>query len=285
MCGAAAALRAGAAAQSAVYMCPMHPDVRGKAGDRCERCGMELVATAADYSPYELGVELIPRALKPDQLGRVRFSVTDPKTGARVRRFESVHERVFHLFVLSRDLSYFAHVHPDLRNDGRLEADIAVPRPGAYQLIADFVPSGGPPQLVQRAFVTAGYDGPLNAVPALMPDLDPKTINGMRVELVPPDPRAGREQLLTFELRDEKTHAPVDDLEPFLGASGHLLIASADLSVVFHSHPVAEVSSANGPTVVFQVMLPRPGTYRMWAQFQRHGQVATVPFTVREGSD
>jgi hypothetical protein len=222
----------------------------------------------------------MPRALRPNQKGHVSFRVHDPRTGDVIRRFETVHERVFHLFILSRDLSYFAHVHPQLRADGRLDADIVVPRPGAYQLIADFVPSGGPPQLIQRAVVTAGYDGPLNAVPALTRDLQPKIDNGLRVELTPPDSRAGREQLITFELRDERTNAPVDDLEPYLGATGHLLVASADLSVVLHSHPVADVSSRSGPTVMFQVLLPRPGMYRMWAQFQRHGRVSTVSFTV-----
>ena len=43
----------------------------------------------------------------------------------------------------------------------------------------------------------------------------------------------------------------------------------------------AELSSASGPTIVFQVMFPRSGMYRVWVQFQRHGRVVTAPFTVR----
>lgn len=27
-----------------VYACPMHPEVTGKEGDKCSKCGMELVA-------------------------------------------------------------------------------------------------------------------------------------------------------------------------------------------------------------------------------------------------
>jgi len=38
----------------------------------------------------------------------------------------------------------------------------------------------------------------------------------MRVRLTPPDPRARREQLLTFELLDPASNAPVTDLEPTL---------------------------------------------------------------------
>jgi len=269
------------AQDAATYMCPMHPDVRGKAGEACPRFGMTLVAAAGDYTPYALDFSLEPRTLRPKQTTHVDFFVRRPSTGAVVRRFASVHERLFHLFVVGRDLEYFAHLHPALRDNGSLGVDIVVPKPGPYELIADFMPEGGAPQLIHRAVVTAGYTGSLSAVPAIAPDLTDKTDANMRVRLTPPDPRARREQLLTFELHDPASGAPVTDIEPFLGANGHLLVASADFAAVFHSHPVAEVSSLHGPTVVFQVLFPKAGMYRLWAQFQRSGRVATVPFTLR----
>jgi hypothetical protein len=105
-------------------------------------------------------------------------------------------------------------------------------------------------------------------------------VGDTRVKPAMPDPLAGREQLVTFELEDARTGAPVTDLEPYLGAAGHLLFASADLAVAAHSHPVAQISEAGGPTVVFQWLFPRAGDYRMWVQFQRHGQVLTASFTV-----
>jgi hypothetical protein len=266
--------------RAAAYVCPMHPDVRGKAGDTCGRCGMRLVPAAADYAPYRLDLALSPRALRPGGKGRVHLVVRHPATGAKVRTFETVHERIFHLFVVSRDLEYFSHVHPVLQRNGGLDVDITVPRPGPYQLIADFLPAGGPSQLVQRAFVTAGYTGGLGTVPQLSLDLEAKVDHGVRVVLIPPDRRARREQLLTFEMTNAATGAPITDLEPYLGATGHLLVASADLSTVFHSHPVAEVSSHSGPRTVFQALLPRAGMYRLWMQFQRGGRVSTVSFTI-----
>jgi hypothetical protein len=264
----------------AAYMCPMHPDVRGNAGDRCPKCGMNLVVAAGDYTPYLLDFSLTPPTLRPNQTTHVDFFVRRPTTGAVVRRFESVHERVFHLFVVGRDLEYFAHLHPTLRRNGSLGVDVDVPRTGPYELIADFLPEGGAPQMLHRAVVTAGYTGSLNVAPSVVPDLSDKRDGNVRVHLTPPDPRARREQLLTFELDDPTTGAPITDLEPYLGANGHLLIVSGDFGAVFHSHPVAEVSSAHGPTVVFQALFPQAGIYRMWAQFQRAGRVATVSFTV-----
>src|SRR6266851_4837252 len=101
------------------YWCPMHPDVRGKVGESCPICRMALVpAGPNDYRAYELDVEMVPRAVRPLQN-------------------ELVHERLFHLFVVSRDLDYFAHVHPTLHGSGALDIDISVPCAGAYQLIAD----------------------------------------------------------------------------------------------------------------------------------------------------
>jgi hypothetical protein len=264
----------------AMYMCPMHPDVRGKAGDTCPRCGMMLVAAAANYIPYAVDVQIAPRALRPGKRGRVQLSVRNPETGGIVRRFTTVHERVFHLFVVGYDLGYFAHIHPALTDNGVLSAELELPRAGVYELIGDFAPADGPPQLFRRAFATADYRAPLATPAAPVPDLADKIDQDVRVRLVPPDTRAGREQLLTFELRDTATDTPIVDLEPYLGAQGHMLVANTDFSVVFHSHPVAAVSSKSGPTVVFQVMFPRPGTYRAWTQFQRHGRVVTTPFTI-----
>jgi hypothetical protein len=274
-------LAAQSATTGAVYWCPMHPEIRGIAGEKCPRCGMALVATAASrYDAYGLDIEIRPAGVRPGQKARVRFAVREPRTQALVRDFELVHERLFHLFVVSRDLDHFEHIHPELRPDGSLDVDLQVPRAGVYQMIADFLPIGGAPQLVQKSFVTAGYDGPLLEVPTLAPDTSDKIVQGTRVKAIVPESVAGREQLITFEFEDASTGAAVTDLEPYLGAAGHLLLASADLAIVAHSHPVAELSVANGSNVVFQVLFPRAGMYRFWIQFQRRGQVMTAAFTV-----
>jgi hypothetical protein len=198
-----------------------------------------------------------------------------------VHDFERVHERILHFFVNSQDLEHFAHVHPELQADGTFVQTTVLPRAGAYRLIADFLPAGGAPQLLQQSVVTAGYAGSLVPAAPLVKDLAEKILEGVRVKLSMPPPVAGREQLLTFEFEDAKTRAPVSDLEPYLGAVGHLLLVSADLQTVAHSHPVADMSASVGPTVVFQALFPRAGMYRFWVQFQRRGHVLVAPFTVQ----
>jgi len=271
-----------ASAQPVIYICPMHPDQRGAKGGTCPRCGMALVPTEpVSVGSYELDIEMKPALIRPGRPFDVELAVRHPVTGALVRRFEPMHERIFHLFVVSHDLQYFAHVHPVQGRDGRLKITLTLPSAGAYQLVADFLPEGGAPQLIQRSFLTAGYDGRLADIPVLATDTEDKIVAGTHVTLVMPDPIAGREQLLTYQLTDAGDGGPIHDLEMFLGAPGHLLVVSADLAIAMHQHPTPELAPSPESTVVFQVLFPRRGTYRLWTQFQRSGRIITVPFTVQ----
>jgi hypothetical protein len=264
------------------FWCPMHPSIRSGAPGKCALCGMQLIEiTNPTYIPYRLDVEVKPRQLRSGQRGRLKLLVRDPRTDAVVQRFEPMHERIFHLFVISHDLQYFQHAHPVLKSDGSLELDIVLPRPGPYQLYGDFLPSGGFPQFVQKSLITADFKGSLTSARSrLAPDVEAQVDQGLRVSLDMSKPIAGREQLVRCVIHDAATGAPVTDLEPFLGAPGHMLIVSEDLVEGSHTHPVEGIASPEGPEVVFQVLFPRAVQYRVWAQFQRGGRVVTVAFTI-----
>ncbi len=270
-----------AAPAEGTYWCTMHPNVRGNQGDVCRICHMALVpAPAPDYAPYRLDLGVTPRAPKAGATAQFRLTVRDPRTNAVVRNFELVHERILHFFIISQDLEHFAHVHPQLQSDGTFLQSTILPRAGAYRLIADFLPAGGVPQMIQQSVVTAGFTGSLVPNAALVEDLTDKLLDGVRVKLSMPRPVAGREQLLTFQVEDAATGRPVADLEPYLGATGHVLLVSSDLQTAAHSHPVADLSATVGPVIVFQALFPREGAYRVWVQFQRRGRVLVAPFTV-----
>lgn len=259
------------------YWCPMHPDVRSAAEGTCPICAMTLVPMPPPSSAaYELDVAFAPVA--PGR-GRLTLGVTDRSNGVRATSFLTMHERRLHLFVISRTLDVFQHVHPELQADGRFVLDLEVPRPDVYTLVADAYPAGGTPQMLLATWITPDYRGsvfPDSSDVAL--DGSPKVVGALQVSLDSAVPRAGNAGTLTFHLADARTGAPVSDLEPYLGAPGHLVIASADLSAVMHSHPEDAVST--GPAVTFEAVFPRPGRYKMWAQFQRVGSVVTAPFVV-----
>jgi hypothetical protein len=239
---------------------------------------MALVA----IPPPRLGDYRVDVTQVPKDGGRgtkaLRFVVRDPETGEVVPAFTEVHERVFHLFIISRDLSYFAHEHP-VRAGDAFELAVDLP-PGAYVVVADFLPSAGTPQMVQQAIVTPGYTAsPFVSNATLEVDAAERVVDGLRIRVDSADVRSGRAGLLRFVVSDAASGAPVTDLEPYLGAPGHLLIANPDLTETIHAHP--EGRTAGGPDVLFGPVIPSPGLYKLWVQVQRRGRVITAPFVVR----
>ncbi len=272
------------------WFCPMHPDVTAAEAGQCRKCGMTLVfGRPFDTRDYRLAVNVEPRAVKAGAPVRMRFDVRHPSTGAPVRNFELVHDRRYHLFVVSHDMQAFQHVHPDQQADGAWALDVTLPKPGAYRVISDFLPTGGAPQLLARTMVTADFAGDLRSQDAHL-EVDTawrKTVGTLSAELTFDPPRliAGQYGHLAFKVSDAATGDPVTDLQPYLGAFGHAFILSEDLRDSVHSHPPEwrdgrEITSGfGGPDVMFEGYMPRPGRYRVWAQFLRRGELVTIPFT------
>jgi len=252
----------------------MDPDVRAAVPGTCGRCGMKLVIGIVDPIEYALDVKLHPRAPRANQTVELTFAVQEPNTGRTVLDFETVHERPFHLFVVSEDLDFFLHEHPHLSSDHQFRFRTRFPKPGMYRLLCDFYPKGGTPQMLARTVLIPGTKGmPLSAPGSLAPDLSEKNSVNMAVELVlqPAVPIAGMKTLMFFRI------TPGDGLERYLGSWSHLLAASDDLVDVIHAHPFL---ADGGAQIQFNMIFPRAHTYRVWAQFQRKGLVNTVSFDV-----
>ncbi len=272
----AATPTAGGAAADA-YTCPMHCEGEKTYDEahRCPVCGMAL--GLADAPHYR--VDVTPEApILPGVETTLTFTIADPD-GKPVRRLEVVHEKLLHLLITSADLAWFAHEHPSRRRDGTFTLRMTFPAAGRYTLFHDFTPPRVGMQVVP---VDVTVEGPPLAPTPLVVDADrPKTVDGYTAALTPSAPLvAGKNLSLAVSLSREGT--PVTDLEPFLGAMGHLIIVSADRTRFVHSHPVERSGArpTRGPEISFQCHFPAPGTYKAWAQFQRRGQVLTVPFTM-----
>jgi len=252
------------------YVCPMDPDVRATAPGRCPRCGMNLVIGVPDPIEYPVDLAVNPRAPKPGGIADLTFHIRDPKTGAPVTQFTTVHEKLFHLFLVSQDLEFFAHEHPVALPKGTFRYQAHLPKPGMYRVVADFYPTAGTPQLITRTLFAGGSPQP---PPQLARDLSPKHAGNMTVELTtePAQPIAGYKTMLFFRV------SPADGLEPYLGAWCHMLAASDDLIDMIHTHPFF---GDGGSQIQFNVIFPRARTYKLWVQFQRKGVVNTASFTV-----
>jgi hypothetical protein len=275
-------------ATGSTYFCPMHPDITSKTAGSCPKCGMAFVfGDPWNQREYRIALATVPSAPKAGQPTRFRFAVEDPDSKKTVTTFAVVHDKQFHLFVVSQDLEHFAHIHPEQQSDGAWVIDHTLPVAGNYRVFTDFMPLGGTPQVLASTVVTAGYTGDLaSSVPTLAPDkASTKTVGETTVHLTPEPPEivAGRATRLKYQLAVKGI--PVTDLEPYLAAWGHTLILSEDAFEYVHAHPIeylptAEPNPHGGPTVTFEAIFPKPGRYRLWTQFKRRGEVSTASFTV-----
>ena len=147
-------------------------------------------------------------------------------------------------------------------------------------LFHDFTPDSVGMQVVPVELAVEGAERPRVAL--TVDDDQRKRVDGVDVTLSHSPLLPGADCTMTFTL--ERRGKPVTDLEPFLGAMGHLVMVSEDRGSFVHSHPL-EQKAVIGPSVTFNMRFERTGLYKAWGQFQRRGRVITVPFVVRISAD
>jgi hypothetical protein len=76
---------------------------------------------------------------------------------------------------------------------------------------------------------------------------------------------------------------PVADLQPYLGAYGHLVsLRDGDVGYL-HVHP--DEDGGAGPAIAFHTEFPTAGRYRLFLDFRHSGTVRTAAFTVTVAGD
>jgi hypothetical protein len=210
----------------------------------------------------------------------LRFTIQGPD-GKPVKEYTETHEKELHLIVVRRDLSGFHHVHPTRDASGTWSIPFTFTAGGTWRLFADFRPAG-----LDRS-LTLGTDVNASGLYIPVPLSEPASIysfDGYDVTLAG-NPVAGKESELTFTIsRDGK---PLTDLQPYLGAFGHLVsLRSGDLAYL-HTHPAQEATAGmkGGPEIKFATTFPTAATYSLFLDFQHAGAVHTAEFTVRVGTD
>ncbi|MER6950296.1 hypothetical protein ABT294_40390 [Nonomuraea sp. NPDC000554] len=240
-------------------------------------------APAAQVVPAGLqvsddGYTLVPvtTAVEPGKQTDFRFSVTGPD-GRPVTAYQVEHEKKLHFIVVSRDLTSFQHLHPQMGSDGLWSIPLTLPEAGAYRVFADFRPEGGT-GLTLGADVYAGGGFRPKPLPAVSrtAEVDGYTVT-LDGDLVP-----GRTSKLTLKV--SKDGRPVTDLQPYLAAYGHLVaLRNGDLAYL-HVHPDGEPGDGktpSGPEITFYAEVPSGGDYRLFLDFQHGGTVRTAAFTAR----
>ncbi|MFE7432384.1 hypothetical protein ACFYVW_06785 [Streptomyces tendae] len=215
------------------------------------------------------------------QRAELRFTVRDA-SGDAVTAYRREHEKELHLVLASRDLVTYRHLHPTRAADGTWSTPVDLPAAGGYRVFADFTPAGeGAENLTLGADLAASgrYEPARLPVPSGTARAD-----GYEVEL---DGSLRPGKASELRLKVSRDGEPVGDLQPYLGAYGHLVALRAGDLAYLHVHPNGEPGDGTtepGPGISFTATAPSDGTYRLFLDFRHRGEVHTAAFTVRAGS-
>lgn len=255
-----------------------------------EMQGMSMKTVDPEAAGVSVELTSEPAVPLPGQPTTLRYRVTDAESGQVLTDLPIDHERPMHLITISKDLTQFQHIHPEVGSDGAYSVTTEFTDPGTYVLYDEFVRDGQ--RVLDRRELPVGEASDTKVF--LVPDLEPKTDDSVTVALSAPGTiRAGEEASFTFTLTQGERS--VTDLEPYLGAAAHVAIVSEDTEDFAHVHGEAGEAdeghgdmgsmddsppSAFGPQVGFRHTFPHPGRYKIWGQFSREGRVITVPYVV-----
>jgi len=229
--------------------------------------GLSLAADGMVLSPVSA----------PDRAGvdgTLSYRILDAD-GRPVVRFARSHEKDMHLIVVRSDGSRFEHVHPTLDTaTGTWSIPWTWETGGTYRVFADFVPATeeAPSITLTR---TVDVAGALNPEPATAVTRTTR-VGGFDVS-IEGGLVAGRTSELDITVK--RDGQPVTELQPYLGAFGHLVaLREGDLGFL-HVHAEGDAPQAGdtaGPTISFMAEAPTAGRYLLYLDFQVDGQVRTA---------
>lgn len=238
-----------------------HADDASSLGLAVAKDGYQLTGLSA---PTETGSD-----------GKLSLTITGPD-GKPVTDFKLEHEKELHLIAVRADGQHFRHVHPKMDAEGTWSIPWQWDAAGSYRVFADFVPAetGESTTLSTSVQIAGDYD-PVPTEPAAKTTVDGYEVS-VAGELV-----AGDSTKLTVTVtRDGKR---VTELEPYLGAFGHLVaLREGDLAYL-HVHPHGDEpqpGETSGPEIGFEANAPTPGRYLLYLNFQIDGQVHTAPLVI-----
>jgi hypothetical protein len=221
----------------------------------------------------------VPSEISQEQIFPLTILIKDEK-GRHVTKFETFQEKLMHLIVVSDDLGFFRHLHPDYKGKGSFFTETALPDTGAYTLFSDYKPENSVEQLsVLKLRIKGEVRSPAD------PDTKEteKIVGDVKVSMdySPKTVKMNEETTITFDLKMISDDSPVKGLQPYLGEKAHLVIIrkSGLLNVndFIHAHAMTEGEAS---VIKFMTKFPAAGDYKLWLQFNYKNEVVTADFWI-----
>jgi hypothetical protein len=264
----------------------------------CGGAGSGLtVPTVAPAKVYTLGGFAPSGPVAPGHPVTVTFSVLLP-SGKPLTQYKTgpgPHTGV-HLIIVRKDLAYIIHQHPPIGPNGLLRQTVTFPAAGPYKVLVDVYPNipGGQAnfQLFQSINVTGNYRP--QPLPAYNANL---LVDGYHFNMAShPAVHAIQAQFLNVEVTGPHGQHPT--FVPWFGALAHAIFFREGSLDYFHTHicapnapncgvlpgvassRISGTSTAPGKLTI-GVLLPAPGTWRLFLQMKLRGRIVTAPYTLQ----
>lgn len=259
------------------YACPMHPEVTGHKGDKCTKCGMPLeeIKNNASANTYIMQFHSNPELLESGKEASLIFKPEIENNATALVPLDVVHEKKIHLIVVSNDLSFFDHIHPEYNADGSYSVNEKFPSGGTYYAFADFQPSGGK-HTVSKIPLTVGGTAK-QAITFEKENTKYVAPDGIAAELKADHGKFESGVPIHFDVEITNKGKVIDahTLDNYMGAKGHMVAIDVVNKNYMHVHPEVENTILHN-----HATLPSAGTYRMWLQFQYKGKLYTADFVI-----
>lgn len=218
------------------------------------------------------GYRFVPATTELPAGGGVFHFVIEGPDGNAERKFTKIHEKDLHFILVNRELTVFHHVHPTLAADGTWSIALPALAAGSYRAVADF-------QVADRPRLALGVDLAVAGnytTTAMAPPASTSIVDGYEVTIATDVKRGGEVKIALTVRKDGRM---VTDLQPYLGAFGHLVaMRSGDLAYA-HVHPDDYVDGV----LDFDAELTSEGRYGLFFDFKHGDTVHTATFTFDQG--
>jgi hypothetical protein len=236
-------------------------------------------------------------SVKPGVPTTVTFHVQQP-SGSPLTKYKNgagPHTGV-HLIFVRKDLSAIIHLHPPIGPDGSISEKVTFPSPGPWHVLVDVYPNLGANfqrnfQLTQTIDVAGAYHP--HQLPAFTAA---DTVGGDRFAMKSPGKiRSLQPEFFDISVRDAAGRPAT--FTPWFGALAHAIFFRKGTLDYFHTHvcgpgatnctsnlgAAAKVkgTSTTPGKIQIGVLLPAPGTWRMFLQAKINGTIVTAPYTLK----
>jgi len=262
-----------------------HAAIAAKEATGGEHAGMDMGEASHHHGAATLKVAMAPAgAFTPGKPQSVTLTLTDVKTGAPIGpdQLALAHTKKLHLLIIDESLTDYQHIHPIAgakRGDWTFSF---TPKFGRkYRVWADSTRKDGDQEYVFADMVAGSEKAPApDAKPVVTAEM-----GGLKFALSFAGPvKAGEGVMGSVAIVDAKSGQPFTQLQPIMGASGHVVAFSRDWSSIEHVHPQGTEpksdSERSGPVVGFHMEPKNGGIMKIFVQIMANGREVIVPFTV-----